>query len=218
MPTRTDKLKSGFFLRTPRADEPPIQYTFTELSRLLIDINSRFAKVNNNLAVISTGNGGEGSELDSRVESLESVTAELANALQTLTIRVNALEEDLSGDELQAALDAINTQLSELSNSVATVRAIIANPGAEQEVTPGTAFSAYTMQEFSFPVDFSSFPSNTKLCANVIVTDGVSLPPEIAFSGIVVDTVNNVILVRYSNNSPTNVTWPATKVTLHTFF
>lgn len=219
MPTRTDKLKSGFFLRTPRADEPPIQYTHTELSRLLIDINSRFAKVNNSIASVTASNGGEDTELEDRVAALEITSSSLSSAIQSVSSRVAVLESDTDDEEFKDSIASIELRLSELEETVTLLSSRLDNPGLFELVAAGEDFLAYTVQEFQFAFDFTTLPSEAKFSSTAVVLSGTTpVPPEITFAGIFVEPLNNVVKVRYVNNTPTDVEWPETKIILHTFF
>ena len=216
MPTPTDKFKTGFFLRTPGPQEPPITYTFTELGRLLIDLNSRFAKVNNAIAGISSS-GGSTSDLTPRVVSLEQTQAVLIDEVHSLGIRVSALENPdnlVTQDELAAVADA----LSSLIARVTTVESRLNSPPQQFDIAAATTdFDPYSVQEADFNFNFLAVSASAKFCSTVLVTAG-TLPPEITFAGIVVDVPNNKVLVRFQNNTPTLVTWPACSILLHTFY
>lgn len=214
MATQSDKFKTGFFLRKPGESEPPITYTFTELSRLLIDINSRFAKVNNSIALITVG-GGDGSSDDARLDALETTQAALLAEVHALGVAVASLQ-DAATQVTQAEFDTLAASVSALASRVTTLENKINKPAFVVEVADATPFDAYTAQEASFPVDFTSLPTGSKFFVTTVCETG-TLPVEIVQASVHLDVVNNAVLVRFQNNTPTDVLWPATKILLHNF-
>lgn len=213
MPKLNDKTKPTFFLRQKSKGEDDSQYVFTELSRLLIDINARFARINNQISSLDGNGGGEtDEELEARVAALEAASIALASQVQALTASVASVLQLMEADDDDADIEALQAAVAELTEEMEFVKSSLYFQPFEEQVVLDTPFLAYTAQEFEFPVDADSISNVTKMFAS-IVTEGV-LPQEIVFANINYDITNQVVRVRYINNTPTDVLWPKSTVLL----
>lgn len=203
----SDKLSKQFFLRKPT--EQSGQYAFEELGRLVMDIDSRFLRVNKLLSSISSSSSVDNSE------ELDSLKSSLILSLSQINTKLTSLENQVAKFDLSlinsliATVDDIKVRVNRTEEDAN--RAIyLARSVTLEEAVSTFSHAAWTVIDFEISSDYFLHES-FKYTAQ-IECEANTFPAAIIFGGIFADSANNKIVVRYVNNTDSAAVWPTCKL------
>lgn len=212
MPQRTNKLALRFNPVAPGKNQPPLDYSYSELSRLTQALSAVFSKINQELAENAT-EGEDSSEED--LAALTIRVANLENQVSSLSTSIQAIQTQLLATNAGPRLTALENTVGQLSSTVNGHTERIENLEEEtrrnlyiEPVAEAVPFLAYTAQVFEFDYADSGSNFGRPFCwvhVNSILT---TLPIEIEFAGCYLDSVNYKLYAKFINNTPTDVLWP----------